>query len=85
MKSINIVQIQTSTIRLDQFLKWSGAALTGGEGKIMISEGLIEVNGVPEKKRGRIIKKGDKIEIVRFNSSGEKKIEKVLMVSSGGQ
>ena len=40
-------------MKLDQFLKFHGVASTGGEAKHLIISGLITVNGLVEKRRGR--------------------------------
>lgn len=50
-----------SVIKLDQFLKFVGVALTGGEAKLMIQEGEVMVNGVTETRRGRKLVKGDRV------------------------
>ncbi len=55
--------INTESIKLDQFLKWSGVAYTGGEAKLMIKEGIVIVNGELETRRGRSLVPGDEIEI----------------------
>jgi ribosome-associated protein len=47
------------TIKLDQFLKWAGAAQTGGEAKLMIQDGEVEVNGTIETRRARKLVEGD--------------------------
>ena len=52
-------------IKLDQFLKWSRLASTGGESKHMIKNGLVRVNGVTEARRGRVLKHGDVVQIER--------------------
>ena len=46
-------------IKLDQFLKWQGIAQTGGEAKIIIQQGMVEVNGESEMRRGRKLVTGD--------------------------
>lgn len=57
------VEIRTEFIKLDQLLKFAGVVQTGGEGKIIISEGMVSVNGNVIKERGKKIRKGDIIEI----------------------
>ncbi len=52
-----------SYIKLDQFLKWQGIAQTGGEAKIMIQQGGVEVNGEEETRRGRKLVTGDRVTI----------------------
>ena len=50
-------------IKLDQFLKWQGIAQTGGEAKIIIKQGMVEVNGAEEIRRGRKLVTGDKVTV----------------------
>jgi len=50
-------------IKLDQFLKWQGIAQTGGEAKIIIKEGQVEVNGDEETRRGRKLRTGDRVTV----------------------
>ncbi|MEL6578290.1 MAG: RNA-binding S4 domain-containing protein [Cyanobacteria bacterium J06621_12] len=50
-------------MKLDQFLKWQGIAQTGGEAKIIIKQGLVEVNGEAEIRRGRKLVTGDRVTI----------------------
>lgn len=49
------------TIKLDQFLKLVGAVSTGGEAKVMIQQGFVEVNGATETRRARKLVKGDSV------------------------
>jgi len=48
-------------MKLDQFLKWQNLVSSGGEAKILIKSGSVKVNGVIETRRGRKLKKGDKV------------------------
>ena len=50
-------------IKLDQFLKWQGIVQTGGEAKFIIKQGMVEVNGLEEMRRGRKLITGDKVTI----------------------
>ena len=50
-------------IKLDQFLKWQGIAQTGGEAKIMIKQGMVEVNNEAEIRRGRKLITGDRVTV----------------------
>lgn len=50
-----------NTIKLDQFLKWSGAVQTGGEAKFLIQAGRVRVNGTVETRRGRKLLEGDRV------------------------
>lgn len=47
------------TIRLDQFLKLTGLVGTGGQAKQVIQSGEVFVNGEPEVRRSRKLRKGD--------------------------
>ena len=49
------------TLRLDQFLKLSDCAQTGGEAKLLIQAGDVTVNGVIETRRRRKLVPGDRI------------------------
>jgi len=57
------VEINTADIKLDQFLKWAGAAASGGEAKELIASQKIRVNGAEELRRGRKLKNEDLVEI----------------------
>ncbi len=46
-------EITTEYIKLDSFLKGVNAVSSGGEAKILIAEGLVQVNGEVELRRGR--------------------------------
>lgn len=50
-------------IKLDQFLKLQGITQTGGEAKIIIKEGQVEVNGKEEIRRGRKLVTGDRVAV----------------------
>jgi ribosome-associated protein len=54
---------ENSTIKLDQFLKFVGAAQTGGEAKLMIQDGEVMVNEVTEIRRGRKLSVGDQVTV----------------------
>lgn len=53
------VLIHTEFIKLDAFLKFCGAAETGGHGKELVQEGLVRVNGQVCLMRGKKIRPGD--------------------------
>lgn len=57
------VGIRTEPIELQQFLKLSGAARTGGEAKTLVARGLVRVNGRQETRRGRKLHPGDEVEV----------------------
>jgi len=60
-------------MQLDQFLKFQGLVGTGGEAKLLIQQGLVQVNDEIEKRRSRQLQKGDKINLAteQFIFSGE--------------
>ncbi|GFO62793.1 RNA-binding S4 domain-containing protein [Geomonas paludis] len=55
------MKIDTEFIKLDSFLKAVDAVSSGGEAKIIISEGMVSVNGEVELRRGRKLRPGDKV------------------------
>ena len=55
------VTIQTEFIKLDSFLKFCGAVGTGGEAKIAIAEGEVQVNGKVCTMRGTQLHPGDTV------------------------
>lgn len=64
---IEIVEINTEFIKLDQLLKWANFTASGVESKMFILNGEVKVNGEVETRRGKKIYDGY---IVEFN--GEK-------------
>ena len=48
-------------MKLDQFLKWQNLVSSGGEAKLIIKSGSVKVNGEIETRRGRKLKRGDKV------------------------
>lgn len=60
---MELVEITTDYIKLDQFLKWTGVADNGVEAKFMILEGKVKVNGDIQLQRGKKLRKGDKISV----------------------
>jgi ribosome-associated protein len=54
---------ESETLRLDQFLKFYGLAETGGQAKLMIQGGEVQVNGQVETRRRRKLVVGDVVEI----------------------
>ena len=60
---MEIVEIKTEYIKLDQLLKFAGLAETGGHAKVLIEEGLVFVNGEVCQMRGKKIRNGDKVKI----------------------
>lgn len=60
---MEIIKIQTEYIKLDQLLKFSGIAFTGGDAKYIIENGFVSLNGEKELRRGKKLYKGDIIDI----------------------
>ena len=60
--------IETEYIKLDQFLKHAGIVQTGGQAKMLISEGNIIVNKEVVTQRGKKIRKNDIVEIKDYDS-----------------
>lgn len=50
-------------ITLGQLLKLADLVGSGGEGKLLISEGAVSVNGDVELRRGRKLRSGDVVEL----------------------
>jgi ribosome-associated protein len=46
-------------ITLAQAVKVAGLADTGGQAKVLVREGMVVVNGAPEKQPGRKLRAGD--------------------------
>lgn len=57
------IKIETDYIKLDQFLKLSEAAQTGGHAKILIQDGLVKVNDEVCLQRGKKLRTGDVISV----------------------
>lgn len=53
------IKITTEFIKLDQLLKFSGVAETGGHSKEIITSGEVSVNGEVCTMRGKKIRSGD--------------------------
>ena len=51
--------IRTETIRLQDFLKFCSAVGSGGEAKLLVQDGAVQVNGETETRRGRKLRPGD--------------------------
>lgn len=56
------VAIRDEYIKLDSFLKFSGALETGGRAKLVITDGYVKVNGEVCTMRGKKIRPDDKVE-----------------------
>ena len=56
-------ELKTEFIDLLQLLKATGYAATGGEAKMMVEDGLIDVNGEQESRKRRKLRLGDEVNI----------------------
>jgi len=56
------VPIRDETIRLGQLLKLAGVAGSGADAKELLADGAVRVNGEPEERRGRQLRRGDVVE-----------------------
>ena len=59
----NTVNINTEYIKLDQLLKFAGAAAIGSEAKELIVTGNVSVNGEVCTMRGKKIRPGDVVTV----------------------
>ena len=57
------VEIRDEYIKLDSFLKYCGAVLSGGEAKELIQGGKVLVNGETCTMRGKKLRDGDTAEV----------------------
>ena len=57
------IKITTEFIKLQQLLKFSGAADIGSEAKDMVAAGIVKVNGEVCTMRGKKLRPGDVAEI----------------------
>ncbi len=64
------VPIRDEVIRLGQLLKLAGIAESGADAKALLAEGGVSVNGEPETRRGRQLRRADLVahgdEVVRI-------------------
>lgn len=57
------ISISTPFIKLDSFLKFAGAAETGGQAKELVAGGQVLVNGQPCLMRGKKLVAGDVVQL----------------------
>ncbi len=60
---VDEVPIRDAAIRLGQFLKLANLIDTGADAKAVIAEGLVQVNGEVETRRGRQLQHGDEVSL----------------------
>ena len=61
---MKILTVKALPIELYKILKIENWVMSGGEAKVVISEGMVEVNGEAEYRKRRKINEGD---VVEFN------------------
>ena len=59
------IKIRDEYIKLGQLLKLAGVVGSGVDAKLIINDGLVQVNGETEYQRGKKIREGD---IVTYNN-----------------
>ena len=57
------IRPEDEVIRLGQLLKLSGLADSGTDAKQLLLHGLVTVNGEPEERRGRQLRRGDVVAV----------------------
>ncbi len=57
------VLIDTEYIKLQDLLKWTGVAQTGGHAKILVQDGQVSVNGEVCLMRGKKLRAGDTVTV----------------------
>ena len=60
---MHVVEIRKEPIELYKVLKLANLAVSGGEAKMYVDEGMVRVNGVVETRKRRKIMAGDIIEL----------------------
>ena len=55
------ILIHTDFIKLEQLLKFAGLVETGGEAKLLIQQGQVQVNGEVCTMRGKKLRGGDTV------------------------
>ena len=55
------ILIHTDFIKLDAMLKFAGLVETGGEAKLLIQQGQVQVNGEVCTMRGKKLRPGDTV------------------------
>ena len=69
------IKIETEFIKLDQLLKFSAVAPTGGIAKEMIADGIVSVNGETCTMRGKKIRSGDTVTVEFEDETEEIRVE----------
>ncbi|MFI2752633.1 RNA-binding S4 domain-containing protein [Cellulomonas sp. P22] len=59
----DVVPITDESIRLGQFLKLAGLADSGAQARELLDDGAVFVNGEPEGRRGRQLRRADLVTV----------------------
>lgn len=74
MADLRAIEISDESIRLGQLLKLAGLVDSGSDVKALLADGVVEVNGEAESRRGRRLVVGDVVrcgaESVRVAGAG---------------
>lgn len=65
---MEIIEIKTEFIKMDQLLKFAGVIGVGSDAKMMIAEGMVFVNNEKCTQRGKKIRNGDIIRIEDYGT-----------------
>ncbi|MBS7526521.1 RNA-binding S4 domain-containing protein [Fusibacter paucivorans] len=77
---MQIVEIKTPFIKLDQLLKYAAIVDSGGFAKLLITEGYVTINQTPCLERGKKVRDGDVVEVIIPNDNGEIETQIVLKI-----
>lgn len=61
--TVTTVPLDDDSIRLGQLLKLAGIADSGADARLLLADGVVRVNGEPEERRGRQVRRGDVVEV----------------------
>jgi ribosome-associated protein len=65
---MELIEINTESIQLDQFLKWAGIVETGGQVRNWLADEMIVLNGQVVTEKRKKLKDQDKITIKGLGS-----------------
>ena len=72
---MRVVEISKQPVELFKILKFEGLVSSGGEAKLVIADGMVQVNGEVETRKRKKIVSGDTIEfgqdIIRIEFNGQ--------------
>ena len=60
---MEIINITSEYIKLDQLLKFANITENGADAKYLVQEGFVFVNGEVEKRRGKKLYGGEQVEV----------------------